>query len=115
MTEATEREPAATLSRGRRAVLPGLGGGVLERVQDAQRLFEREERRLLDFLLSNCSRACGEMTATPSQPLGGQMEAIAIVAREGAAAPADSEGNEGWLGDVDSNHDRQSQNLQSYH
>jgi site-specific DNA recombinase len=95
------------------------GVKLLELAQDAQRLFERQEprqkRRLLNLLLSNCSWADGEMTATFRQPFDLLAETTSIVAREGAAAPADSARNEGWLGDVDSNHDRQSQNLQSYH
>ena len=40
------------------------GAALLDFVQEAQRLFERQERRLLGFLPSNCSQAFGELTAT---------------------------------------------------
>ena len=95
------------------------GVKLSEPARDAQRLCERKEprqkRRPLDFLLSKCSWADGEMTATFRQPFDLSAETTSTVACEGAATPADSARNEGWLGDVDSNHDRQSQNLQSYH
>jgi hypothetical protein len=48
------------------------GVQLLELAQNAQRLFERQEprqkRRLLNFVLSNCSWADGAMTATFRQP-----------------------------------------------
>jgi site-specific DNA recombinase len=44
------------------------GGQILELARNAQKLFERQEprqkRRLLNFLLSNCSWKDGEVRAT---------------------------------------------------
>ena len=48
------------------------GVQILELARNAQRLFERQEprekRRLLNFLLSNCSWEDGEVVATFRQP-----------------------------------------------
>jgi len=48
------------------------GVRLLELARDARVLFEsqqtREKRRLLNFLLSNCSWRAGELTATLRQP-----------------------------------------------
>jgi len=49
------------------------GVQLLELARNAQRLFARQEprqkRRLLNFVLSNCSWADGVMTATSASPL----------------------------------------------
>jgi hypothetical protein len=55
------------------------------------------------------------MTATFRQPFDPPAEATAIAARQEAGNAANSAKREIWLGDVDSNHDTQNQNLQSYH
>ncbi|MGE3600209.1 MAG: recombinase family protein [Dehalococcoidia bacterium] len=85
------------------------GVQLLELAQNAQRLFARQEprqkRRLLNFLLSNCSWADGEMTATFRQPFDLLAETTAIAAREKAGSDANTAKNEIWLGDQDSNLD----------
>jgi len=79
------------------------GVQLLELARNAQRLFERQEprqkRRLLNFLLSNCSWADGEMTATFRQPFDLLAETTAIAARQEAGAMANSGKTEIWLGD----------------
>ena len=58
----------------------------LELAQSAQRLFEQQEprqkRRLLNFVLSNCSWEDGEVVATFRQPFDLLAETTAIVARQ---------------------------------
>jgi len=60
--------------------------------QGKQRLFERQEprqkRRLLNFLLSNCSWADGELIATFRQPFDLLAATTAIAAREEAVTMA---------------------------
>ena len=94
------------------------GVQLLELAQNAQHLFERQEprqkRRLLNFVLSNCSWADGEMTATFRQPFDLLAETTAIAARQEAATMANSGKSEIWLGDLDSNQDWRSQSPQSY-
>ena len=79
------------------------GVQILELAQNAQRLFERQEprqkRRLLNFVLSNCSWADGEMTATFRQPFDLLAETTAIVARQDATTMVNSAKSEIWLGD----------------
>ncbi len=64
------------------------GVQLLELARNAQRLFARQEprqkRRLLNFLLSNCSWAHGEMTATFRQPFDLLAETTAIATRHEA-------------------------------
>ena len=79
------------------------GVRLLELAQNAQRLFERQERRLLNFVLSNCSWTEGEMTATFRQPFDFLAETNAIAARQEAGTMANSGKSENWLGDLDSN------------
>ena len=91
---------------------------LLELARNAQRLFAkqepREKRRLLSFLVSNCRWNDGVLTATFRQPFDMLAEAVAtpIPARtpEGVI-PAK---NGIWLGNLDSNQDKQSQSLLCY-
>ena len=83
------------------------GVKLLELAQRAQRLFERQEprqkRRLLNFLLSNCTWADGEMTATFRQPFDLLAETTTAAARQEPVTMANSVKSEIWLGDLDSN------------
>jgi site-specific DNA recombinase len=80
----------------------GEGVLILELARNAKALFERqparEKRRLLNFLLSNCSWDDGEVVAEFRQPF----DLLAETAASGASARADDSGisakNEIWLG-----------------
>jgi site-specific DNA recombinase len=82
---------------------------ILELARNAQMLFERQEprekRRLLNFLLSNCSWENGQVRATLRQPFDLLADTTAIVARQEAGDGANSAKRENWLGDQDSNLD----------
>ena len=79
------------------------GVRILELARNAQRLFERQEprqkRRLLNFVLSNCSWEDGEVRATFRQPFDLLAETTAIAARQEAANTANSAKSGIWLGD----------------
>jgi site-specific DNA recombinase len=79
------------------------GVRILELARNAQSLFERQDprqkRRLLNFVLSNCSWANGEMTVTYRQPFDLLAETTAIAARQKAGTMANSDKSEIWLGD----------------
>ena len=85
------------------------GVQILELARNAQRLFEQQEprqkRRLLNFVLSNCSWENGEVVATFRQPFDLLAETTAIAARHNAGDTALPEKRENWLGDQDSNLD----------
>jgi site-specific DNA recombinase len=85
------------------------GVQILELARNAQRLFEqqkpREKRRLLNFVLSNCSWEDGEVVATFRQPFDLLAETTAIAAVHEAGNTAISAKRETWLGDLDSNQD----------
>ena len=85
------------------------GVQILELARNAQRLFERqvprEKRRLLNFVLSNCTWEDGEVVATFRQPFDLLAETTAIASRHGAGNTAKSSKSEIWLGDMDSNQD----------
>jgi site-specific DNA recombinase len=70
------------------------GVQILELARNAQRLFERQEprqkRRLLNFVLSNCTWEDGEVVATFRQPFDLLAETTAIAARHGAGNTANS-------------------------
>jgi hypothetical protein len=74
---------------------------ILELARNAQRLFERQEprqkRRLLNFILSNCTREDGEVVATFRQPFDLLAETTDIEARHGAGNMAKSAKSEIWL------------------
>jgi site-specific DNA recombinase len=79
------------------------GVQLLELARNAQALFERqparEKRRLLNFVLSNCSWEDGEVVATFCQPFDLLAETTAIAARQKAGDGSASAKNEIWLGD----------------
>jgi len=78
------------------------GVRILELARNAQALFERqparEKRRLLNFVLSNCSWEDGEVVATFRQPFDLLAETTAIAARSSAENNGNSSKNEIWLG-----------------
>ena len=83
------------------------GVQILELARNAQRLFARQEprqkRRLLNFVLSNCSWENGEVTPTFREPFDILAETAAIAARQDAGNTPNSTKSEIWLGDLDSN------------
>ncbi len=85
------------------------GVRILELARNAQELFERqparEKRRLLNFVLSNCTWEDGEVVATFRQPSDLLAETTSIAASAAAANHAKSLKNEIWLGNLDSNQD----------
>ena len=85
------------------------GVALLELARNAQRLFAkqepREKRRLLNFVLSNCTWDDGEVVATFRQPFDLLAESASAAARIGAGETAKSAKTEIWLGDLDSNQD----------
>ena len=91
---------------------------VLELAKDAQRLFNkqepREKRRLLSFVVSNCSWKGGELTVNLRQPFDLLADTTARATQIEAAEDADLAKRAIWLGGRDSNPDKQSQSLLSY-
>src|SRR5262249_45436508 len=91
---------------------------LLDLARNAQRLFAkqepREKRRLLNFVLSNCSWEDGNVVATFRQPFDIFAEVTTAVANVGASESAESAKSEIWLGNLDSNQDKQSQSLLCY-
>jgi site-specific DNA recombinase len=83
------------------------GVRLLELARNARRLFEnqeaREKRRLLDFVVSNCSWADGEMTASLRQPFDFLAETTTAAAHAQVDSGPDSARAAIWLGDLDSN------------
>ncbi len=81
------------------------GVELLELAQNAQRLFERQDarqkRRLLNFVVSNCTWDEGEVVATFRQPFDLLAKTTAIAARSAADGGASSAKSEIWLGDLD--------------
>ena len=77
------------------------GVRILELARNAQALFERqparEKRRLLNFVLSNCSWEDGEVVPTFRQPFDLLAETTAIVASSGAGNSSIPSKNEIWL------------------
>ena len=82
---------------------------ILELARNAKALFERqparEKRRLLNFVLSNCSWENGELAASFRQPFDLLSETTTISARSSADGQAVLAKNEIWLGNLDSNQD----------
>ena len=78
------------------------GVALLELARNAQSLFERqdarEKRRLLNFVLSNCTWDDGEVVATFRQPFDLLAETTAIVSRSGGNDVGNSAKSEIWLG-----------------
>ncbi len=85
------------------------GALLLELARNARALFERqparEKRRLLNFVLSNCSWDDGRVAATFRQPFDLLAEAASGARLAKAENVKDSAKNEIWLGDLDSNQD----------
>jgi site-specific DNA recombinase len=81
------------------------GVRILELARNAQPLFERqparEKRRLLNFVLSNCSWEDGEVVATFRQPFDLLSETTALAARSSAENNGNSSRNEIWLREGD--------------
>ncbi len=83
------------------------GVRLFELAQSAQRLFAkqdaREKRRLLNFVVSNCSWQDGELTATLRQPFDLIAETMAIEAKRKTAGEVSNGLSEIWLPGPDSN------------
>ncbi len=83
------------------------GVRLFELAQNAQRLFmkqePREKRRLLNFLVSNCSWRDGELTATLREPFDLIAQTAEKDAKRKAAGEVSSGVSEIWLGRQDSN------------
>ena len=86
---------------------------LLELARNAQSLFERqdarEKRRLLNFVLSNCTWEDGEVVATFKQPFDLLAETATIAALSSSNGGGNPTKSEIWLGNLDSNQDRRSQ------
>ena len=76
---------------------------ILELARNAQKLFEqqqqREKRRLLNFVLSNCNWEDGEVVATFRQPFDLLAQTTAIATRAATSSGSNSAKSEIWLGD----------------
>ena len=85
------------------------GVALLDLARNAQRLFAkqepREKRRLLNFVLSNCTWEDGEVVATFRQPFDILAETTMGAAHKEAGGTIESAKSEIWLGDEDSNLD----------
>ena len=77
------------------------GVRILELARNAQSLFEfqpaREKRRLLNFLLSNCTWEDGEVVAKFRQPFDLLIKTLNAKTRSKAANGGESSKNEIWL------------------
>jgi site-specific DNA recombinase len=77
------------------------GVRILELARNAQKLFEkqepREKRRLLNFVVSNCSWQGGELTAALRQPFDLLAETTAIAAQAARDGGRDLTKSEIWL------------------
>jgi site-specific DNA recombinase len=78
------------------------GVQILELARNAQKLFERqqprEKRRLLNFILSNCSWEDGEVVAAFRQPFDLLAQTTAIAMRAATRSGSNSAKSEIWLG-----------------
>jgi site-specific DNA recombinase len=94
------------------------GVQILELARNAQKLFERqqprEKRRLLNFVLSNCSWEDGEVVANFRQPFDLLAQTTAIAMRAATSSDSNLAKSEIWLGDLDSNQDSRSQSPMFY-
>ena len=83
------------------------GVQILELARNAQRLFERQEprekRRLLNFVLSNCTWEDGEVVATFRQPFDLLAETTASRAQAARDGQRNLTKSEIWLPGPDSN------------
>ena len=80
---------------------------LIELAQIAQRLFDkqdsREKRRLLNFLVSNCSWADGELSETLKQPFDLNVKTAILDAQKEAAGEVSNGLSVNWLRGQDSN------------
>ena len=87
------------------------GVQLLELARNAQRLFAqqepREKRRLLNFLLSNCTWEDGEVVATFREPFDLLAETATNSINLGIGETFKSAKNDIWLGNSDSNLDKE--------
>lgn len=85
------------------------GVRILELARNARALFERqparEKRRLLNFVLSNCSWEDGNVAVTFRQPFDLLAKTTALAARSKAGDSGNLAETEIWLGNLDSNQD----------
>jgi site-specific DNA recombinase len=85
------------------------GVQLLELAHHAHVLFEsqpaQEKRKLLNFVLSNCTWRGGELTAKYRQPFDVLAVAVASEQRQMGGGIAEMGKNENWLPDMDSNHE----------
>ena len=83
------------------------GVRLLELARNAQRLFEkqepREKRRLLNFVVSNCSWKGGELAARLRQPFELLAQTTAVAAQAAACGRPNLAKSEIWLPGPDSN------------
>jgi site-specific DNA recombinase len=83
------------------------GVRLLELARDARVLFEsrraREKRRLLNFLVSNCSWKAGELTVTLRQPFDLLAKTTVTLEKEKAAGTITNGRSQIWLPGPDSN------------
>ncbi len=75
----------------------------LDGLIDTQEL--REKRRLLNFVLSNCTWEGGEVVATFRQPFDMLAETTTAASRAKTDEAVKSAKTEIWLGNLDSNQD----------
>ncbi len=85
------------------------GVRLIELAHDAQRLFLKQEpseqRRLLDFVLSNSTWKDGALMPTFRQPFDIIAETVAAARNAEGGGALNSPGHPVWLGDLDSNQD----------
>jgi hypothetical protein len=85
------------------------GVQLLELAHRAHVLFESqpaaEKRKLLDFVLSNCTWKGGELTAKYRQPFDVLAVAVASEQQRMGGGSAETARNDIWLPGMDSNHD----------
>jgi site-specific DNA recombinase len=93
------------------------GVKLLEIAGKARDLFSiqsaHEKRRLLNFLLSNCTWKGGKLDATFRQPFDLLNDTIRVHKTRAPVHCLVRAGFENWLGGLDSNQDSQIQNLES--
>ena len=91
---------------------------LLELAQNARKLFEmqesREKRRLLDYIVSNCSWANGRLSVELKQPFDLIAEVVKKAASVETKSGPEAARSEVWLGERDSNPHWRSQSPQSY-
>ena len=83
------------------------GVKILELARSACRLFSKqksgEKRRLLNFVLSNCSWKNGELSAEFKQPFDLFVDANRAHRKKMATSTTSSDFRKDWLPDLDSN------------